>query len=223
MTIILTAAQKGGVGKSTTAVNIAAVLAKQGQTPLLFDSDPQPTATNWWAARGLYHPDYPAILSRQEYGDIGYILNDLTDQYQTIIVDAAGHDSVEMRSAMTVCDILLIPFQPSQPDLETIPHMCDVVNKAKSVNPKLKAYAFLSIAPTNVMRTVIDQSRQVITDAIANYPVISLLSTVIYNRAVYAACMSEGLGVVEMDGKSPSIEKAKEEVRQLVQEVMSHD
>ena len=209
--IILIGSQKGGCGKSTVAVNICAALAKTGRDVVLVDADRQCTSTNWTMDRAV-KPNLNTVHSVQKYENIRETLLDLSQRYEFVIDDAAGRDSRELRTGMIAADILLVPFRPSQPDLDTLQNLQQIIIQAKDLNPKLIVYGVLTMAPTNPSIHESDEAR----DYLLDYPEIMLLKTTIRDRKIYRDAMSEGLGVVEMDNK-----KATDEITSLMQEIIS--
>mgnify|MGYP000143703045 CR=1 FL=1 len=208
--IILIGSQKGGSGKSTTSVNIAALLAGKGKDVVLVDADRQSTAANWASDRDELD-GIGKVHCVQKYDNIRETLSDLKSRYEYVVVDAAGRDSKELRTGLTAADILVIPFRPSQPDLDTLPKMVELIDQAKDFNPDLKVYGLITMAPSNPMVNEAKEAQAYLSD----YPDIKLLKTIIRDRKVYRDAMSEGLGVVEMKNA-----KAKAEVQLLVNEVL---
>ena len=133
--IVLIASQKGGCGKSTTTINICALLAQRGGDVVLVDADRQSTASNWAADRAD-RDDLPTVHCIQKYENIHNTLIDLDKRYGFVIVDAAGRDSREMRTGMTAANILVVPMRCSQPDLDTMPKMQEVIVQGSRSEPE---------------------------------------------------------------------------------------
>lgn len=216
MTILLVGNQKGGVGKSTIACNIAAALANESKDVLLIDADRQSTSSLWVAERRLSHSDLPKVHSVQKYDEIDEAITDLITRYQHIIIDAAGRDSLELRSAMLVCNVLLMPFRTSHPDLAVLPNMNSLVRTSKRLNPDMKAFAFINSAPTNSG----GRDDTLAKKAIMEYPDITLLETTVHDRRVFRDVMADGLGVTETSDKSESSVSGRSELVRLIAEVM---
>ena len=208
--IILIGSQKGGCGKSTTAVNMSAELAGRGHDVVLVDADRQCTSANWAMDR-VENPVLAKVHCIQKYENIRDTLLDLDQRYEYVIVDAAGRDSRELRTGMTAANILIVPFRPSQPDLDTLPNMQEIIIQAKDLNPDLKVYGLITMAPTNPIIHEEADARECLID----YPEIKLLATMIRDRKVYRDAMSDGLSVVEMDNP-----KAKAEIKKLIEEIL---
>lgn len=206
--IVLIAAEKGGVGKSTLATNLAVHLARQKIDVVLLDTDGQATSARFVERRDEAGT-LPVIPCVQRTGDVASTLRDLAKRYQVVVVDAGGRDSREMRTAMAVASLLLVPTRASQADLETLPKVNELIGLARGLNPDMKAYAVLAMAPSNPVIREVEDARE----ALSEFNELQLTKTVIRDRKVYRDALLAGKGVVEMSNS-----QARAEIQLLAQE-----
>ena len=162
--ILLCGAEKGGVGKSTIGVNMAAMAAQKGRDVLLVDADKQLSSSMWAALRkGLNEDTLPVVTTVQLTGkNLHQEVKALVPKFQDIVIDAGGRDSVELRAALLIADRLLVPVRPSQFDLWSLATIDRLVNDAQVINPDLSVYVVLNFASTNPSVKEAEEARQFI-------------------------------------------------------------
>jgi chromosome partitioning protein len=186
--------QKGGVGKTTLSVSLAASLARDGSRVLLIDADPQGSALDWAAARegeplfsvvGLPRPTVHKEISQIGKG------------FDHIVIDGPPRVTDLARSAIMASDVVLIPVQPSPYDIWAAEEVVKLIEEAKVFKEGLKA-AFVvnrKIANTAIGRDV--------GEALAAYPV-PVLKASVTQRVVFAEAAAQGRAVHEIDLEGPA-------------------
>jgi chromosome partitioning protein len=189
--------QKGGVGKTTLAVNLASCLARSGARVLLVDADPQGSALDWAAARQsepLFSVvGFPRPSIHKEIGQIG-------QGYDHIVIDGPPRVTDLARSAIMASDLVVIPVQPSPYDIWAAEEVVKLIDEARVYKDCLKSVFVVNRKITN---TAIGRD---VREALAAYPV-PVLDASVTQRVVFAEAAAQGKAVFEIDpGGSAAIE-----------------
>ena len=144
--IIVVGGIKGGSGKSTVATNLA-VMCAQKQDVLLIDADDQETATDFTVLRNANLLHGAGYTSIQLTGPaVRTETQRLDAKYDTILIDTGGRDTASQRAALSVADLLLVPFIPRSFDLWTLEKVAELVEEMRAANPRLHACVFINRA-----------------------------------------------------------------------------
>lgn len=144
MAIIALANLKGGVGKSTLAVNIAGAL---GPKIALIDADPQATATAWAETGNLPFPVLPMPLLKNVQAWIEQVLS---LDAATLVIDLPPMLGDATAAALAICDLAVIPVSPSGADLRATNRAIELVQNARTTRGDTKPRALL--VPSKVDR-----------------------------------------------------------------------
>ena len=188
--------EKGGSGKTNIAINLALKLALAGDDTLLVDADPQRSVDVFTDIRA----DSSLPLLFNSVSKLGSSMlkeiQSLKQKYDSVVIDTGGRDSQEMRQALAVCDIAIIPVIPSDLDIAVLNKMILVFNQAKIYNPTAQALITISKAsPNPFLAKKVGALREYISDK--NLDDIFLAHSIIYEREAYRNAISSGMGVVE--------------------------
>ena len=206
--IIAVINQKGGAGKTTLSMNLAAGLAKRADTCVL-DLDPQASSRQW---ASLGSAPFPATVKQINGKWDAKTLHQNYKAYEHLVLDCPpsleSHASLQ---ALRACDVALIPVLPSPIDLWASLRLPQEIEEARKTNKRLKAFLVLNqLEPKSALSAAMH-------DAIAEFG-IPVLDTGIRRRAIYRSAALEGVSVFQL-GSRGSLAAA--EIEAIINEVIA--
>lgn len=197
MKVLSIVCQKGGSAKTTTAINLAVEATRRGLEVALIDLDPQVSACDWKDIRG----DNPPVVAATPVPHLERALKAAKEAGADLaIIDTAGRANDTASAAARVADLVLIPLQPSLPDLNTVTATLDIIRLAGG-------------KPTRALlaRVRAAGSRHDETTAWLGSKGVEVCPFTIGERVIFQDAYAMGLGVSEAEPDG----KAAQEIRQV--------
>ena len=187
--VITIAQQKGGAGKTTLAANLAALLSRTMRVALL-DIDPQHSLSRWHALRAGSSKATEIAFSDKAGWRLSAELDRLGRDHDVVVVDSPPHLDTDARLAVRAASLVLVPVQPSPPDLWA----AEGTLKLAQTERRPARIVLNRVPASSRLR---DQIEQEIRDAGH-----TAMASTLGNRSAYTQAFAQGLGVTEASPRS---------------------
>lgn len=207
--IIAISHQKGGVGKSTIAYNLAVELSKSYITNVI-DLDVQQTITACNIIRGKFGQEKLNILSFDDKKDFVDFLNS-DDEKNITIIDTGGFDSGLNRVAMYAADLIITPVSTEFLEVIGLEKYKKIIKEvSQKIGKEIKTHVVLNKIHHS------QQNFQEIKNFINASPKqFTLMESVLRRRSDFSISLSHGFSVCEFDNNSDSAKELKSFINEI--------
>ena len=205
---IAVASQKGGTGKTTLALNLAAGLQRRAAT-LVLDADPQGSISQWaaLAGEGIRLPTVQPVPP----GEVQGCIERGARHHRYVVVDCPPTlQTPDVHEVFAGADVVLVPVQPSPLDLWASADIVAALRAARNRNPRLKAYVVLN--QLDKRNTLSNSMHEALAEL--EFPT---LAAGLARRAAFRSAAVEGGSVYDLGQRGAA---AAQDVEALIEEVL---
>jgi chromosome partitioning protein len=219
--VIVFANIKGGPGKTTMALHVAAALAKKKMQVLVIDADPQGSAVKWSGAADEEFP-FPVPVMGYAQKQIHKTIQQMSDQYDYLVVDTPPSGlaaAAVTRQALLVADLVVVPVVPSPVDIWEAAEIARMIEELNELREGAGAESLPARLLINRLKPGTTTSKEV--RAALDQVGLPILKTAVHEREAFKHAATYGAVVADLKGVYRAWQAAAADVDKLTNELLT--